>query len=62
MKGMKLKVLSGRKLLVLLFELRLLTAPSYGSFPYFFFFFLVALQPQFGPWPTSMKLRFTSVY
>jgi hypothetical protein len=20
------------------------------------FFFLMALQPQFGPWPTSMKL------
>jgi hypothetical protein len=26
------------------------------------FFFLMALQPHFGPWPTSMKLRFTSVY
>jgi hypothetical protein len=26
-----------------------------------FIFFLMALQPQFGPWPTSMKLRFTSV-
>jgi hypothetical protein len=21
----------------------------------------LALEPQFGPWPTSMKLRFTSV-
>jgi hypothetical protein len=23
---------------------------------YFFIFFSLALQPQFGPWPTSMKL------
>jgi hypothetical protein len=31
--------------------------------PFFFLFFSLALQPQFGPWPTSMKLsvslRFT---
>jgi hypothetical protein len=29
----------------------------------FIYFFPLALQPQFGPWPTSMKLfRFTSVF
>jgi hypothetical protein len=24
--------------------------------------FSLVLQPQFGPWPTSMKLCFTSVF
>jgi hypothetical protein len=33
-----------------------LTEDSYQRIVTFFFFFPLALQPQFGPWPTSMKL------
>jgi hypothetical protein len=32
------------------------TSRTDAVFPIIAFFFPLALQPQFGPWPTSMKL------